>query len=93
MKKNDRKGIEKLVKNVENPNEAVKLIKDMDKMIKIKKNSILMMAYQQGKIFRRSKTDNRFISTVSAFEISKTTINFAIDMVRFTDKYPKIQKS
>ena len=52
------KGIEELAKNVENPNEAAKLIKDMDKMIKIKKNNILMIGYQHGKIFRRFKSDN-----------------------------------
>ena len=81
------------MKNVDNPDEAAKLIKDMDKMIKIKKNNILMIAYQQGKIFRRFKTDNKFISAVSAFKISKATINFKIDIVKFIDKYPKMQKS
>ena len=73
------KGIEELARNVENPDETAKLIKDMDNMIKIKKNNILMIAYQQGKFFRRFKTDNKFISAVSAFEINKTTINFKID--------------
>ena len=52
-----------------------------------------MIVYQQDKIFRRFKTDNNFISAVSAFEISKTTINFKIDIVKFIDKYPKMQKS
>ena len=65
----------------------------MDKMIKINKNNILVIAYQQGKIFRRFKTDNKFISAVSAFEISMTTINLKIDIVKFIDKYPKMQKS
>ena len=87
------KGITELVKNVENPNEAAKLIKDMDKMINIKKNNILMIAYQHGKIFGRFKTDNKFISAVSAFEISKKTMNFKIDIIKFIDKYPEMQKS
>ena len=52
-----------------------------------------MIAYQQGEIFRRFKTDNKFISAVSAFEISKTTIKFKIDIVIFVDKYPKMLKS
>ena len=89
----ESKGIEELAKNVEIPDESAKLIKDMDKMIKIKKNNIFMIVYQQGKIFRRFKTDNKFISTVSTFEISKTTINFKIDIVKFIEKYPKMQKS
>ena len=86
-------GIEELAKNVENPDDAAKLIKKMDKMIKVKKNNILMIAYQQGKIFRRFKTDNKFISAVSAFKISKATINFKIGIVKFIDKYPNMQKS
>ena len=44
-------GIEKLAENVKNPDDAAELIKKMDKMIKTKKNKILMIAYQQGKIF------------------------------------------
>ena len=62
-------------------------------MIKINKNNILMIAYQQGEIFRRFKTDNKFITAVIAFKISKTTINFKIDIVKFIDKYSKMQKS
>ena len=52
-----------------------------------------MIAYEQGKIFRRFKTDNKFISAVNNFKISKTTINFKIGIVELIDKYPKLQKS
>ena len=77
-------------KEVKNPDEAAKLIKKMDKMIKISKNNILIMAYKQGKIFRKFKADNKFISAVSRFKISKATINFKIGIVEFIDKYPKM---
>ena len=50
-----------------------------------------MIAYQQGKIFKKFKTNNKFISAVSAFKISKTTINFKIDIVKFIDMYPEMQ--
>ena len=63
----------------------------MDNMIKSKKNNVLVIAYQQGEIFRRFKTNNKFISAVSAFKISKTTTNFKI--VKFIDMYPKMQTS
>ena len=43
--------VEELAENFENPDDAAELIKKMDKMIKIKINNILMIAYQQGKIF------------------------------------------
>ena len=52
-----------------------------------------MLTYQQGEIFRRFKTNNKFTSAVSEFKISKTTINFKIDIVKFTDKYPKMWTS
>ena len=65
----------------------------MDKMIKISKNDILIIAYKQGKIFRKFKTNNRFISAVSAFKISKATITFKIAIVDFIGKYPRMEKS
>ena len=41
--------IKKPLESVENPDKAAKLIKKMDKMIKINKNNILIIAYKQGK--------------------------------------------
>ena len=61
----ENKGLEDLAKNVNNSDDAVELIKKIDKMIKSKKNNILMLAYQQGEIFRRFKTNNKFTNTVS----------------------------
>ena len=87
----ESKGIEELAKNIDNPDDAAKLIKKLYNMIKSKKNNILMIAYQQGEIFRRFKTNNKFISAISAFKISKATINFKIDFVKFIDMYPKMQ--
>ena len=37
--------------------------------------------------------DNRFTSAVTEFKISKTAINFKIDIVNFIDKHPKMQTS
>ena len=36
---------------------------------------------------------NWFTSAVSEFKISKTTINFTIDILKFMDKYPKMRRS
>ena len=44
-----------------------------------------MLAYQQG-ISRKFKENYKFISAVAEFKISKTTVNFKIDIVRFIDK-------
>ena len=88
----ESQGIKELAKNVDNPDDAAELIKKMGNIIR-KKNNILLIAYQQGEIFRRFKTNKKFISTVSAHKISKTTINFKIDIVKFINMYPKMQTS
>ena len=75
---------------VDNSDDAAELITKIDKMIKNKKNIILTLAYQQGIIFRKLKTNTRFTSAVSELKISKATINFKIDIVKFIDKYPKM---
>ena len=89
----ESKGIKELAENVDNPDDAAKLIKKLDHMIKSKKNNVLSIAYHQGEIFKRFKTNNKYISTVSAFKIIKTTINFKIDIVKFIDMCPKMQTS
>ena len=64
METND---IEKLSNDVKDPNEAAKLINRMDKKISIKKNSTLTIARKQGEIFKKFKTDNKFMSAVKKF--------------------------
>ena len=64
----------------------------MGNMIK-SKNNILLIAYQQGEIFKRFKTNHKFISAFSALKIIKTTINFKVDIVKVIDMYPKMQTS
>ena len=63
----ESKVIKELAKNVDNPDDAAELIKKMDYMIKSKKNKILLIAYHQGEIFKRFKTNDKFISVVTAF--------------------------
>ena len=67
----ESKGIEELAKKVDNPDDAAELIKKMDKMIKSKKNNILMIPYQQGEIFKKFKTNDKFISTVSDSKLAR----------------------
>ena len=66
----ERKGIKELANNVDNPDDAVKLIKKLDYMIKCTKNKILLIAYHPGEIFQRLKTNNKFIRPVSAFKLA-----------------------
>ena len=53
----------------------------------------LTLAQQQGMVFKKFKKNNKFVNTVTEFEISKTTMNFKIDIANFIDKYPKMRKS
>ena len=87
------KGIEELSKNVDKSDEAIELIKKIEKAIKKRKNNILMPAYHQGIIFRRFKEDIKFTNAVSKFNISKTTINFKIGIVKFVVHFPKMRTS
>ena len=62
-------------------------------MISVKKNNTLTIAREQGEIFKKFKTDNKFMSTIKNFNISKATINFKIGIVEFIDMYPRMEKS
>ena len=85
--------IEKLTNDVKDPDYAAKPINRMDKMINIKKNETLTIARKQGEIFTKFKSDNKFMSGVKEFNISKATINFKIGIVEFINMYPRIEKS
>ena len=85
--------IEKLPNDVKDPDDAAKLISRMDKMVNIKKNKTLTIARKQGEICQKFNTDNKFMSAVKKFKISKATINFKIGIVEFVNMYPRMEKS
>ena len=86
-------GIEELSNDVKDPDDAAKLTNRMEKMIDIKKKNALTIARKQGEIFKKFKTDNKFMSVVNKFKISKATINFKIGIVEFFNMYPRMEKS
>ena len=49
----DSRGVEGLPNKIDNPYDAVELIRKIEKVMKSKKNNILMLAYHQGIIFRK----------------------------------------
>ena len=89
----ETKGLEQLIRTTDNPNDAIEFVKKLDKLTKCSKNNILVWAYQQGKVFQKFKSNNKFVSAVTEFGISKTTINFKIDIIKFIENYPKMNKS
>ena len=52
-----------------------------------------MLAYQQGMVFQKFKKNNKFVNAMTEFGISKTTINFKIDIVNFIDQDLGLRKS
>ena len=89
----DCKDTENLSSSVKNPNDAAELISKIERVIKSRKNSILVLAYHQGVIFKRFKENSMFTSAVTNPKISKSTINFKIGIVQFIHDYPKMKKS
>ena len=82
--------LEKLI--VKNPNDTAELIRKIERVIKSRKNSILILAYHQGVVFKRFKENSMFTSAVISLKISKSTINFKIGIVQFIHDYPKMKK-
>ena len=89
----DSEGIEDLSRNVDRPDDAVKLVGRIERIMKSKKNSILLLAYHQGMIFKKFKENSKFMGAVANLKIGKATINFKIGIIKFIDEYPKMRKS
>ena len=73
--------------------EAAKIIKQYEDIIKIKNKGIINVAYHQGQVFKRFKEKEKFAKLVSELGIHKTTIIFKINVFKLCKKYPKLLKS
>ena len=89
----DSEDIEDLSRNVDSPDDAAKLVGRIERIMKSKKNNILILAYHERLIFKKFKENLKFIGAVSNLEIGKATINFKIGIIKFLDDYPKMRKS
>ena len=67
----DSEGIEDLSGNVNNPDEAAKLVGRIERIIKSKKENILILAYRQGLIFKKIKENDKFAGAVTNLKIGK----------------------
>ena len=86
----DNENSPKKVKGLE---EAVEVVKKMEKIIRSNKCRMLWLAYQQGKISETFKANNKSINLVNNFGISKSTMVFKIYFVKFPNNYLKMKKS
>ena len=92
-KKVETEELNKQAEKVENSEDAGTITKEYEDVILTKKKNIIRIAYQQGKLFPKFKEKEKFIKLVKELKVHKITIIFKINIVKLTDKYPKLMKS
>ena len=85
--------LNKVVEKTQIPEEAAKIIKRYEDIIKTKNKGIINVAYHQGQVFKRFKEKEKFAKLVSELGFHKTTIIFKINVFKLCKKYPKLLKS
>ena len=73
--------------------DAADLIKQYEDIIRMKKKGIINVAFHQGKVFKKFKDKEKFITLVNKLGIHNTTIIFKINIFKLWEKYPKLLKS
>ena len=85
--------LNKEAEDTQDPEEAAKIFKRYEDIIKTKNKRIINVAYHQGQVFKRFKEKEKFAKLVSELGIHKTTIIFKINVFKLCKKYPKLLKS
>ena len=79
----------KKIQEVKNPEKAAEVIQECKSIIRTKNKGIIRISYHQGKVFKKSKNKEKFITLVNKLGIQKTTIIFKINIFKLCKKYPK----
>ena len=85
--------LNKEAEKTQDPEEAAKIIKRYEDIIKTKNKEIINVAYHQGQVFKRFKEKEKFAKLVGELGIHRTTIIFRINIFKLCKKYPKLLKS
>ena len=83
--------LNKQAEEVQKPEDAADLINEG--FIRTKNNGIINIAFHQGKVFKKFKYKDKFITLISRLGIHKTTIIFEINIFKLGEKNPKLLKS
>ena len=78
---------------VEKPEDASGIIKKYEEILRAKRKGIIVVAFYQGKIFKRFKEREEFQQMVKELEIHKSTVIFKINVFKLIEKYPKVMRS
>ena len=84
---------ERVMNNVITSEDAAKVVQEFEEDIKSIRGYIMWLTYHRGWIFHEFKEKERFVSMVSKFDVSKSTIVFKIALVKLTNNYPKMKSS
>ena len=87
------KELNKRAEKVEKPEDAADIIMEYEEIFRAKKKGIIMVAYYQGKIFKRFKEKEKFQEMVGKLKIHKSTLIFKINVFKLIEKYPKLMRS
>ena len=80
--------LNKEVKEIQDLEKAVEIIKRYEDIIKTKKKGFINIAFHQGQIFKRFKQKEKFAKLVSELGIHKTPIILKINIFTLCKKYP-----
>ena len=78
------------IQEAEDPEKAAGLIQERESIIRTKKKGIIWIAYHQGKVFKKFKDNEKFITLVCRLGIHKNTIMFKISVFKLCERYPKL---
>ena len=85
--------LNKKAEELQKPEDAADLIKQYESIIWTTKKRIINIAFHQGKVFKKYKDKEKFITLISRLVINKTTVIFKINIFKLGEKYPKLLKS
>ena len=87
------KELDEQADKVEKLEDAVDIIKKYEEILRTKRKDIIVVAFHQGKVFKRFKEKEKFMQMVKKLKIHKNTIFFKINLVKLIEKHLKLMKS
>ena len=78
--------LNKKAEEVQDPEKAAEAIQECENIIRTKKKCIIWIAYRQGKVFKKFKDKEKFITLVSRLGIHKNNV------FKLCERHPKLLK-
>ena len=85
--------LNKQAEEVQDLEEAAKVIQEYENIIRTNEKGIIQIAFHQGKVFKKFKDNEKFITLVNRLGIHKTTIIFKKNVYKLCERHPKLLKS